>query len=413
MFKYDGISTIGGQSRPSNAPQFWSYKTTDQKSDILEDKYFNPLIGKLYRGDLIFCYRQDENEQNREEFVVRVLEAPYVGDVKVELSAITSNWEIDLVNNKISPIVDNIEVHTGLGGLFVDDLDPSAIVNTDSEKQLISIPINTAYNRNFESLNPEPDSDSGNSGSLNTIPRGDHSHPKVLASTTVIGQVELATIAETQSGIDNTKAITPSALSGRTATTTRTGIAEIATQAETDDGTDDERIVTPKKLNDRAASEILSGIVRLATDQETKDGTLNNVAIHPVGLLYTLNNLTKIAVSGSPAGTPDANTLYKENIPKAWINFNGVGTVSIRDSFNVSSLIDGATGTYTINWDRDFADSNYCFVSNCHTLNDATITLNVTVVSVTPSYIQIGSVDSVNDVAIDVPYFMIAAFGSQ
>ena len=68
------------------------------------------------------------------------------------------------------------------------------------------------------------------------------------ATTTVLGLVYLATNAETQTGTDTNKAVTPASLSSRTATETRTGIAEIATDAETAAGTDDARIVTPLKL---------------------------------------------------------------------------------------------------------------------------------------------------------------------
>ena len=45
---------------------------------------------------------------------------------------------------------------------------------------------------------------------------------------------------------------------------------------------------------------------------------------------------------------------------KAWINFNGGGTIAIRDSFNVSSITDDATGKYTINFAVAFANTNYC-----------------------------------------------------
>lgn len=34
---------------------------------------------------------------------------------------------------------------------------------------------------------------------------------------------------------------------------------------------------------------------------------------------------------------------------RAWVNFNGVGTLSVRDSLGVSSVIDNGTGLYTIN----------------------------------------------------------------
>ena len=68
------------------------------------------------------------------------------------------------------------------------------------------------------------------------------------ATTSILGLVTLATNAETQTGTDSVKVVTPAGLSARTATETRTGIAELATQAETDTGTDDARIVTPLKL---------------------------------------------------------------------------------------------------------------------------------------------------------------------
>jgi hypothetical protein len=68
------------------------------------------------------------------------------------------------------------------------------------------------------------------------------------ATETILGLVEIATQAETNTGSSDTVAITPLKLAGRTATETRSGIAEIATQAETDTGTDDTTIVTPLKL---------------------------------------------------------------------------------------------------------------------------------------------------------------------
>lgn len=47
---------------------------------------------------------------------------------------------------------------------------------------------------------------------------------------------------------------------------------------------------------------------------------------------------------------------------KGWINFNGTGTIEIRDSYNVSSIVDNTTGDYTVNWDRDFANADYAAV---------------------------------------------------
>ena len=43
----------------------------------------------------------------------------------------------------------------------------------------------------------------------------------------------------------------------------------------------------------------------------------------------------------------------------AWVNFNGTGTVSINDSYNVSSITDIGTGAYDINFATDLDNTNY------------------------------------------------------
>lgn len=44
---------------------------------------------------------------------------------------------------------------------------------------------------------------------------------------------------------------------------------------------------------------------------------------------------------------------------KAWVNFNGTGTVAIRAAFNVSSITDIETGSYQINFTNAMSDTNY------------------------------------------------------
>jgi hypothetical protein len=44
---------------------------------------------------------------------------------------------------------------------------------------------------------------------------------------------------------------------------------------------------------------------------------------------------------------------------RAWVNFNGTGTVAIRASGNVSSITDNGTGDYTINFTTAMPDANY------------------------------------------------------
>jgi hypothetical protein len=44
---------------------------------------------------------------------------------------------------------------------------------------------------------------------------------------------------------------------------------------------------------------------------------------------------------------------------RAWVNFNGAGTVAIRASGNVSSITDNGVGDYTVNFTTAMSDVNY------------------------------------------------------
>lgn len=44
---------------------------------------------------------------------------------------------------------------------------------------------------------------------------------------------------------------------------------------------------------------------------------------------------------------------------RAWVNFNGTGTIAIRASGNVSSITDGGVGIYTVNFTTAMPDANY------------------------------------------------------
>jgi hypothetical protein len=51
---------------------------------------------------------------------------------------------------------------------------------------------------------------------------------------------------------------------------------------------------------------------------------------------------------------------------KAWVNFNGQGTVAIRSAGNVSSITDlGGAGAYTINFASNMPDANYAVACMC------------------------------------------------
>jgi len=77
-------------------------------------------------------------------------------------------------------------------------------------------------------------------------------------------------------------------------------------------------------------------------------------------------NLLADVVQGSTANTPpvfkDGNGTAIGTLCRAWVNFNGTGTVAIRASFNVSSITDNGTGNYTVNFTNAISDNNYTTV---------------------------------------------------
>ena len=57
---------------------------------------------------------------------------------------------------------------------------------------------------------------------------------------------------------------------------------------------------------------------------------------------------------------------------RAWINFNGTGTIAIRGSGNVSSITDNGTGDYTVTIDEDLPDINYTYTISTMDVGAAT-----------------------------------------
>lgn len=51
-----GLNAAGGQSKAGNAPQMWTYTTTDTIADVNTAGYFNSAASLLKVSDIIFCY---------------------------------------------------------------------------------------------------------------------------------------------------------------------------------------------------------------------------------------------------------------------------------------------------------------------------------------------------------------------
>lgn len=89
------------------------------------------------------------------------------------------------------------------------------------------------------------------------------------------------------------------------------------------------------------------GVIELATSPEAVSGTNTTKAITPSTMAIGIKNALN-AWSDAP--------MYA---CRAWVNFNGTGTPSIRASGNVSSITDNGVGDYTINFTSSMPNTNY------------------------------------------------------
>jgi len=70
--------------------------------------------------------------------------------------------------------------------------------------------------------------------------------------------------------------------------------------------------------------------------------------------------MSTLEVSNLNDGTTTVATTYITNgSAKAWVNFNGTGTVAIRESHNTSSITDDGAGVYSPVFASNLANADY------------------------------------------------------
>ena len=94
---------------------------------------------------------------------------------------------------------------------------------------------------------------------------------------------------------------------------------------------------------------------------------------------------------------------------KAWVNFNGTGTVAIRAAGNVSSITDNGTGDYTVNFTTAMADANYAVCGSAAPGDLSNAFLSAPGAAPTASAVRIESVSGAN-ANTDYAYISVAIF---
>jgi len=99
-------------------------------------------------------------------------------------------------------------------------------------------------------------------------------------------------------------------------------------------------------------------------------GGVGNPASAVVGLTDT-QTLTNKTLTSPTLTTPNINSAQFATVSgtapiypcRAWVKFNGTGTVAINASGNVSSITDNGTGDYTVNFTTAMSDANYSAIT--------------------------------------------------
>jgi hypothetical protein len=116
-------------------------------------------------------------------------------------------------------------------------------------------------------------------------------------------------------------------------------------------------------------------------------------------------------------GPSAGGTTYSaRGIAKAWVNFDGTGTIASRDSENVSSLTDNGTGDYSVNFTNAFDAADYAPSTNSGQSASSGAASSTTRISnsatpVTTTSVRIVSLDPPQNNLVDVSIFIMSAHG--
>ena len=179
-----------------------------------------------------------------------------------------------------------------------------------------------------------------------------------LTSPTFTGSPVLptGTTATTQSAGNNSTALATTAYADGAITAERTATVTLTNKTLTSPSLSSPTLtgtpVAPTASVNTNTTQVATTafvVAQIADDAPTKSGS---GATGSWGIDITGNAATATKLSTASGSAPSYSA-------RAWVNFNGTGTVAIRESGNVSSITDNGTGDYTVNFTTALADANY------------------------------------------------------
>ena len=266
------------------------------------------------------------------------------------------------------------------------------------------------------------------------------------ATTSAAGIVELATAAEALTGTDATRAVTPAGLYFPTGHLYGLTLSNNGSDATNDidiaagtarDASDTVNMVLASALTKRldASWAVGTGNGGLDTgsiadttyhvwlikrsDTGVVDALFSTSATSPtmpsdydykllIGYLVRASSTNGIPTMRNRQPATELTGTAPVFACRAWVNFNGTGTVAIRASGNVSSITDNNTGDYTINFATALPDANYTATALGGTGAAATRYATAPIATPTASAYRVYVSDGVS--ATDVAYVQLAFF---
>lgn len=111
------------------------------------------------------------------------------------------------------------------------------------------------------------------------------------------------------------------------------------------------------------------------------------------------------AAAPSPAALSTASGSAPSYSARAWVNFNGTGTVAIRASGNVSSITDNGAGDYTVNFTTSMPDAN--FAVSCLVDTDSGSYGDAGFTATTASSVRVINHGTGGNTLFDAPYVVV------
>jgi hypothetical protein len=128
-----------------------------------------------------------------------------------------------------------------------------------------------------------------------------------------------------------------------------------------------------------------------------------------VGIGTSSPGSARLAVNGTLAFDSGYGSVATAFGCRAWVNFNGTGTVAIQASGNVTSITDNNVGDYTVNFTNAMPAANYATVGTARSSGVANGVCLGTIVVLTGS-VRVGTTSGASNSSVDTNEVCVAIF---